>query len=71
MGRKWYMRSSATCWVVTNGSVVITFPSEKLAKEYVDFKNGQRTARPNNPLAAVLDAEMPGWTNPLYRQPDD
>ena len=40
----WSCRSSATCWVVTNGRVTIDFPTEKLAREYVEFKNGEVNA---------------------------
>ena len=41
----WSYRSSATCWVV-NGPrrIEIDFPTEKLAKEYVGFKNNQVTS---------------------------
>lgn len=41
MAPKWYVRSSATCWRASSASVVIDFPTERLAKEYVDFKNQQ------------------------------
>lgn len=39
---KWYVRSSATCWVVSSSEVELTFPTKKLAQEYADFKNSQR-----------------------------
>lgn len=43
MRAKWYAHSSATCWLASNvtGCRCISFPTEKLAREYVDFKNQQ------------------------------
>ncbi len=52
MRANWYASSHATCWMASTstGSRNIDFPTEKLAKEYVDFKNATEPA--------VTDAEL-------------